>query len=783
MPLPPQPASDPPSPLLGDGLRGEDIYRTLAEMAHDMIFIIGRDGRVLYVNSFAAAHLGLKPEQIIGQPRAAFFQTGDAERQSRALRRVFENGEAIYSENHTRFPGGDLWLGTWLSPVRDPGGAVVAVLGISRDITERVRAQESVRLQTLALDTADNAIVICDRAGDVVWINPSFSRLTGYARDEILGRNLRLLKSGLHDEEYYRRMWAAILSGQVWRGEVVNRRKDGSLYTQDQTITPVPNERGEITHFIAIQQDITSRKRMEAELTESRQRFERIFNASPTAIAIVTAREGRFLHVNDGFLLPMGYQREEVVGRTAVELDLYENPADREALREVIAREGRAQNYEIRFRGKNGRVFDVLLSAEPFAHDPEPTLLCMVNDITRWKEQQARMEEELRRAQKLESVGTLAGGIAHDFNNILTVIQGHACLLLSEPGLPEDQQESLRQIQQAAERAATLTRQLLAFSRRQPLQRRVLDLNGVVTNMTRMLGRLIREDITLKIECAPRLPTVIGDVGMIEQVIMNLAINARDAIHARPAGAEPGRLLIATEAVLSHPPGDRGQHHAGLARFVCVSVRDNGVGIPPEIRPRIYDPFFTTKEVGRGTGLGLATVHAIVRNHGGWIDLETEVGRGSVFRVYFPASDAAVDEENDPLVTSGPRGGHETILLVEDEAPLRDLAAEVLQRFGYHVITAENGAQALERWDQHQGKFDMLLTDLVMPGGINGRELAENLYTRQPGLKVLLTTGYGSELETAAPDHLPAFPCLHKPYPPQELARAVRDCLDGAPHP
>jgi two-component system, cell cycle sensor histidine kinase and response regulator CckA len=666
-------------------------------------------------------------------------------------------------------------------PARPEGsaGGVGEVLGISRDIADRMRVQESSRLRSLALDAADNAIVICDRRGDVVWVNLAFSRLTGYSSAEMLGKNLRLLKSGQHDDSYYQAMWESIAGGKVWHGEVINRHKDGTFFTQDQTITPVPNERGEITHFIAIQQDITSRKRTESELRESRERFERIFNASPTAIAIVTAHEARFLYVNDGFMVPLGYTRDEVVGHTAVELDLYEDPADRQTLRDSLEKQGRVRNYETRFRGKNGRVFDVLLSAEPFANEPEPTLLCMVNDITRWKEQQTQMEEKLRRAQKLESVGTLAGGIAHDFNNILTVIQGHACLLLSEPGLPRDYEDSLRQINLAAERAANLTRQLLTFSRRQPLQRRVIDLNAVVGNMTKMLGRLIREDITLDIQPWPRLPPVMGDVGMIEQVIMNLAINARDAIHSRDAGAEPGRVLISTGAVLAHPPFEPGRSPQHLRHFVCVTVQDNGCGIPEGIRSRVYDPFFTTKAVGRGTGLGLATVHAIVQNHGGWVDLESQVGRGTTFRVYFPSSETPLAEGMERLAPAAPPGGNETILLVEDETALRDLATEVLSRYGYRIFAAESGAQALQLWEEHGSSIDMVLTDLVMPGRINGRQLAENLRARRPALKVLFTTGYSSELEGWEPADPPEIRCLHKPYPPHELAAAVRTCLDG----
>lgn len=881
----------------------EARYRALAEAAHDMIFTIRRDGVVEYVNSFAASYLGLRPDQVIGRPRSQFFPADD-ERQAQNLQRIFETGEPAYFEDRTLFPKGEVWLGTWLVPIRSAAGEVIAVQGISRDITERKRteqalresearyrtliecatdaifladaetgvildanrkaeqltglpaeqligmhqsqlhppeeaeryreifrkhlqgggmistnlvvrhrdgreipveigasiiehghrrivhgifrditdrlqAEETLRLQSAALESAANGILITTRDGVVIWVNPAFTRLTGFAPDEIVGQNVRLLKSGEHPPEFHARMWETILAGNVWQGEVVNRRKDGQTYVQEQTITPLRDRHGEIQHFIAIQQDITERKRMETELRDSRQRFERIFLSNPEAITITSRTDNRFLEVNDSFLVPLGFTREEVLGRTPLQLGLYADQKDRERLLETLREQGCLRNFECRIRGKAGRVLDVLLSAELMQLGDEPCLLTIANDITRWKQQQAELEERLRRAQKLESIGTLAGGVAHDFNNILTVIQGHVCLLLAEEDLPAVCSESLRQVSEAAERAANLTRQLLTFSRKQPMQRRPIDLNEVVGTLTKMLRRIIGEDIGLEIRCAPRLPLVLADVGMMEQVLMNLAINARDAIHARQLVGETGVLVLGTETVMAQAPRSQPGLDRPLNQYVCLKVSDNGAGIPAEIRDRIYDPFFTTKDVGQGTGLGLATVHGIVQEHGGWIDVESRIAHGTTFRVYLPASAREPLRAPELRAVQPPRGGTETILLVEDEAALRELAREVLERFGYRVLVAASGREALTVWKGKASEIDLLLTDIVMPEGVSGRQLADRLVVEKPGLKVILTSGYSAEIagQSFTPDDGTYF--LQKPYPPQELAQMVRNCLDG----
>lgn len=382
------------------------------------------------------------------------------------------------------------------------------------------------------------------------------------------------------------------------------------------------------------------------------------------------------------------------------------------------------------------------------------------------------IEEQLRQSQKMESIGQLAAGVAHDFNNVLTVIEGHAGLLLSDAELPPLAVESLGQIAAAAGKAANLTRQLLTFSRRQVMQPKLIDLNSVIQNVTRMLSRLLGEDIAVQFNIANRLPPVHADTGMMEQVLMNLAVNARDAM---PKG---GRLIITTSAVEVDASQTIHFTEARAGTFVRLSVADTGTGIEPANLSRIFEPFFTTKAVGKGTGLGLATVYGILKQHGGWIQVYSELGRGSTFNAYLPAAHSDEPTHDTTIKRREVQGGSERILIVEDEPALRQLAGQILKRFGYQVQTAETGVAALKVWEEAGGEFDLLLTDMVMPEGISGRELAELLRQKKSSLKVIYSSGYSQEIAGQELTLQEGFNFLQKPYHPLKLAETVRDCLD-----
>ena len=539
--------------------------------------------------------------------------------------------------------GRTLWVEVCESPVV-VAGRTVAMVGALTDITESKRAQDLLRLQTTALEAAANAIIITDREGRILWVNPAFTEFTGYEAGEAIGQNPRLLNSGQHDEVFYQGMLNTVHSGKVWHGELTNRRKDGSHYLEEMTITPVKDESGNITHFIAVKQDITQRK---------------------------------------------------------------------------------------------------------------------------------ALEEQFRQAQKMDAFGQLAGGVAHDFNNILAVIMMQAGLIQSGDGRRVEAVSMAREIGQAAQRGADLTRQLLLFSRRQTMNARTLNLNNAVANLTKMLRRIVGEDIEMQIKPAASPLWVNADAGMLDQVLMNLVVNARDAM---PDG---GRLCIETlEAELGEAAAQQfPQGRPGV--FVCLKVTDSGSGIASEHLARIFEPFFTTKAVGKGTGLGLATVFGIVQQHQGWIDVSSEVGQGSTFRIYLPRIRSGVEAKPARAADLTTHAGRETILLVEDEKPLRSLMSNALTRLGYRVVEAASGVEALEVWRQQGGEVQLLITDLVMPGGVNGKELVQQLCRERPDLKVIYVSGYSSEVVGTDLLLEEGVNFLSKPFVLSKLAETLRRRLDS----
>jgi signal transduction histidine kinase/CheY-like chemotaxis protein len=402
---------------------------------------------------------------------------------------------------------------------------------------------------------------------------------------------------------------------------------------------------------------------------------------------------------------------------------------------------------------------------------PGNVVHCYAEDTT----ERLSLEAQLRQSQKMESIGQLAAGVAHDFNNMLTIIQGHSSSLLIKPDLPEEISEPVSAVYFAAERAASLTRQLLMFSRKNIMQPRAIDLRETVGNMTKMLQRLIGENITLEFHPPAELPVVLGDNGMMEQVVMNLSVNSRDAM---PRG---GALTIGIETVRidENYLGTHPQAHVG--NFVRLCVTDTGCGMDSTTLAHIFEPFFTTKEVGKGTGLGLATVYGIVKQHDGWLEVNSEPGSGTTFNIFFPAGDemaVAVKKEIVPSMPAPVAGGTESILVVEDEPVLREMARAILESCGYQILEASSGKDALDVWNRNTAQIDLLLTDMVMPEGVSGVELAEKLLAAQPNLKIIFTSGYTAD--EVSPEVLARTRAqfLQKPYSHASLAKIVRECLD-----
>jgi len=521
-----------------------------------------------------------------------------------------------------------------------------------------------------------------------------------------------------------------------------------------------------------LQNQIVERKRMEEALKRSEASYRSLIMGATYGIFRCSVN-GRFLAVNPALVTMLGYGTEAELMKTNLLRDVFRDSIEGSELFHKYEQSGRLDGIEVEWKGKGGAIVPVRLSGRSVLTD-RGTLqgfeLIAENVADR-----RRLEEQFRQAQKMEAVGRLAGGVAHDFNNLLTIIIGYSQLLYDSLGAESPLRSALDEVRKAGERAASLTSQLLAFSRKQVLQPQVLDLNAIVTNVEKMLRRLIGEDIDLVLALAPDLGRTRADPGQIEQVIMNLAVNARDAM---PKG---GKLTLSTANVEIDPAYARRYVLASPGPHVTLSVVDTGCGMNGETQSHIFEPFFTTKEKGKGTGLGLATVYGIVKQSGGSIWVDSEPGKGTTFRIYFPRVNEAVIQQETLRIQARKQRGSETILVVEDDPAVRPLVLGVLRSNGYRVLEASRGEEAVAACEQFEGPVHLLLTDVIMPG-MSGRELAERLLALHPVMKVLYVSGYtdGGIVHHGVLHADAAF--LQKPFTADALARKVREVLDAVPN-
>lgn len=751
----------------------EERFRSMLQGLEAGVIVHGADTRITAFNAKATELLGVTEAQMSGRTaRDPLWQRvridgsplSDAEL---PYRRAFASRQPVrnFIVGVTRPAHNDqVWMLVNANPVLTARGSVAEVIVTFVDVTARIAAERELsvsenRFRALFEQAAVGVGQTDAQTGRFLRVNQRFADIVGYTCEEMTHLTVADIT---HEEDAKLDLenLAQMRSGRVreYAREKRYVRKDGSAVWVSLTASAIGPPGEPPALFIAVVKDISERKQAEFEIR--RQAAFAHFNPNPVLELSAT---GEVTYFN-------GATREMANSLGKKSLSQILPPTTSTIVRECLATAKPVLRVETQVQQRT-------ISWSFFPVVDTQAVHCYAGDITERKQ----IEEHLRQSQKMEAVGQLSGGVAHDFNNLLTVIQGHVGLLEARGNVPADVADSLHEIAHAAARATALTRQLLTLSRKQAMQARGIDANEVVKNISKMLRRVLREDIKLDVRYASASAPIHADLGMIEQVLVNLVVNARDAM---PMG---GKLSVEVACVEISPEAAKLLPNARPGAFVRLAVRDTGTGIAPEVLSKIFEPFFTTKEAGKGTGLGLANVYGIVEQHSGWIEVQTEVGRGTTFSVHLPLRDASAPAPAPGALLADFVGGTETILFVEDDLLLRLVIESLLTRQGYRVLTATDGIAALELWRRHHADIRLLLTDMILPNGMNGHELSERLVSEQPDLRVIYTSGYLAEIADKKLLLRDGVNFLAKPFDPGRLLNTLRSRLDtpgsGAPFP
>jgi two-component system, cell cycle sensor histidine kinase and response regulator CckA len=767
------PTSAPEVPAGGPAAESEQRYRLLAEHAQDVIWTLDlARRRFSYVSPSIERLRGLTVAEALAEPMERSLTPESLARVLALMQRIGtpdEENPHIGLYDQPCKDGTIKHVEITTAVIRDAAGRPAEVLGVSRDATARVQAERTLarreRQLRSVLETALDGFWLVDEQGAFLEVNDAACALSGYSRDELLGMRVTDLDADHSPEQVQARMERVRACGSE-RFEARHRRRDGSLVDVEVSIRHLADDGGRLFCFL---RDVGGRKRAQEAVRRSEERFRALIERSSEAIQVLDD-QGRYRFWSRNGTEATGWTSEEVLGSSPLERVHEEDRPRLEAmLRRLMTAPGAIDRSAYRFRHRDGTWLHVESVARNLLGDPAVQgVVVNSRDVTA----ERALEEQLRQAQKLESVGRLAGGVAHDFNNLLTVILSCADALQDRLGPGDaDGREELGEIRAAGERARDLTRQLLAFARKQVIAPEPLDLNDTAARNRKMLGRLLGEDVQLQLELEPGLWTVHADPGQVEQVLMNLAVNARDAM---PRG---GTLTMATRNATASRADPGGGEGLPPGEWVELSVRDTGAGMSADVRSHLFEPFFTTKEQGKGTGLGLATVYGIVTQAGGHVLVESEPGRGSTFRICLPRTQRTEAPAKAPPALP-PARGSERILVVEDDALVRGVMVRALGDHGYDVAVLGHPRQALDLGPSDLARARLLVTDVIMPE-LDGNALARELTRRHPALRVLFLSGYTRDVisERGVLDSGSQF--LAKPFTRTALLGKVRAILDA----
>ncbi len=754
----------------------EEDLRTILNSIGDAVIATDRKGKVTRINQVAAKLTGWDRDAARGEPLSEIFEivnTQTGKKAENPVKKVLKKGKMVGLANHTKLiarDGAQYEIADSAAPIKDKGGRLRGVVLVFRDVTEEYhkirQIKETKELLKGILHSIQDGISVLKPDLTIRYVNPVMEKW--YARNmPLVGKkcyrcyqgadkpcdpcpSLRCLENGKTETE--------IVKGPPG--------KDNKLQWIELFSYPMTDpDTGKINGIVEFVRDITDRKRAEEELRESEEKFRIVFETSPDAISLSRMKDGSYISINGSFTSIMGYSAEEICGRSALDLNIWRRKTDRQRLVRQLREKGYVRNFEAEFVTKSGEIKAGLMSACLAEVNGEKILLAVTKDITEHK----RLQQQLIQAQKMESIGTLAGGIAHNFNNILMGIQGRASLMMLDKDCSHPDYEHLREMEEYVRNAVELTKALLGFARGGKYEARPTDLNELIRHESRMFGRM-KKEIKIHGKYAENLWPVEVDRGQIRQTLLNLFVNAWQAM---PAG---GDLYIQTENVEFDETYLK-PFAVTAGKYVKISLTDTGIGMDETTVRKIFDPFFSTKEVGQGFGLGLASVYGIVKNHGGFINVYSEEGKGTTFNIYLPASEKKAAGESRVPDRQQIHYGQGTVLLVDDEELIIKVGQQMLEKLGYRVLVARNGNEALELYKSRKHQIDLIILDMIMPG-MGGGKTFDALKEIDPAVRVLLSSGYSFNGQAKDIINRGCLGFIQKPFSLGDLALKLRQSLD-----